>query len=85
MIEVETFNWGNFEGENLQEVKEKIVQTLFNQDQDSFVIDQIKVNGNYLEPSIVFEIKWDILDDLLAYKKKAVCESLGYLNAQQEC
>ena len=85
MIVIETFYYGDFEGENLQELRAKVVKTLFENSADNLKIDAIKVDGNYLEESLVYEIKWESLEDLLAYRKKGELESLGYLKAQIEC
>ena len=84
MITIESYKSGTFEGETLEEVKEKIVETIALSSFDRIEIDSIDYHGEMLANHLLKEIEMNIKMKIKKWRKVAEIESRGLILAQQE-
>jgi len=87
MIIIKTYDWGDFEGADLEETKNKFVNAIVNSTSNpdiSIKIDEIDYHGDLLADCFVRNIAIDIEHDVKEWHKTAEIESEGLRRAQQE-
>jgi hypothetical protein len=87
MIIIKCYDWGDFEGNNLEEVKEKFVNAIVNSSSNpdiSIKIDDIDYHGELVSKRIIREVEVDIEYKVNQWHKVAKIEREGLRRAQQE-
>ena len=84
MITIESYKSGTFEGETLEEVKEKIVETIALSSFDRIEIDSIDYHGEMLANHLLKETEMNIEMKIKKWRKVAEIESRGLTCAQQD-
>jgi hypothetical protein len=84
MVIIETENWGNFEGSDLKEAKEKFVEKVAPTNSNNFIITDVLYDGDYLSDYLVREIERDLESEIKEWRRVAEIESEGLRRAQQE-
>lgn len=84
MIIIESHKSGTFEGKTLEEVKEKIVETIALSSFDRIEIDSIDYHGAMLADHLLKEVEINIEMRIKKWRKVAEIESRGLILAQQE-
>ncbi|MEI7578567.1 MAG: hypothetical protein WCJ58_00850 [bacterium] len=87
MIIIKTYDWGDFEGADLKQAKNKFVNAIVNSTSNpdiSIKIDEIDYHGDLLAACFVKNIAIDIEYEVKKWYKTAKIESEGLRRAQQE-
>ena len=84
MVIIETENWGNFEGSDLQEAKDKFINVVAPTISQDFNIENVFYEDSYLSDYLVKEIKDDLENDIQEWRRVAEIESKGLRRAQQD-
>lgn len=84
MVIIETKNWGNFEGFDLKEAKEKFVNEVAPTNSENFDIDDVLYHEDYLSDYLIKEIECDLESDIKEWRRVAEIENRGLARAQQD-
>jgi hypothetical protein len=84
MVIIETKNWGNFEGSNLNHAKDKFINVVAPTVSEDFSIEDVFYEEDYLSDYLVREIEVDLESEIQKWRTLAEIESSGLTRAQQE-